>query len=407
MRKFGAMKRLTLMCVAVTINAFNTFAYEYETRRQDNHFLHIVVINPREYKAEIAKANNAMFGREDVASIASRLDAEIAINAGFFEIKNSATSLPSGTLIVEESIYGLNCDSHHVLKVNEAGKLSIEKFKPKIMLELGREMLEIKNINGVVKKTYADKPVLYTSAFGSRTLTDYHSRREITFDRTGHMDKIFEHGNVSIPRGGFVVSFPRERQVQKLPKRSVQLHLHKPLNVPGGNSYVSGIPLLVDSYKIPKALENKTSSFFLNPHARTAVGIKPNGSVIIVVAEHNYSRDIGSVSLDEIKSLIYSRKEDLVAKYDKDIKDLSFAELKGIIKENFSSEEEVTGLNILQLAQLMQELGCKYALNLDGGGSSTLWLKDKIVNQTVGDDDESKGQSVLRSVSDAIVFRKR
>jgi exopolysaccharide biosynthesis protein len=33
-----------------------------------------------------------------------------------------------------------------------------------------------------------------------------------------------------------------------------------------------------------------------------------------------------------------------------------------------------------ELAGLMQRYGCKHALNLDGGGSSTLWLDDRVVN---------------------------
>jgi exopolysaccharide biosynthesis protein len=54
----------------------------------------------------------------------------------------------------------------------------------------------------------------------------------------------------------------------------------------------------------------------------------------------------------------------------------------------------------------MQNEGCQYAINLDGGGSSTLWLEDKVVNQTIGDVDENNSQATERPVSDAIVFRK-
>jgi hypothetical protein len=35
--------------------------------------------------------------------------------------------------------------------------------------------------------------------------------------------------------------------------------------------------------------------------------------------------------------------------------------------------DESTGLSLLQLAELMKELGCRTAYNLDGGGSSTIW----------------------------------
>jgi len=43
--------------------------------------------------------------------------------------------------------------------------------------------------------------------------------------------------------------------------------------------------------------------------------------------------------------------------------------------------EGVAGLTLPQLATLMVEVGACTALNLDGGGSSALWLRDRIVNR--------------------------
>jgi exopolysaccharide biosynthesis protein len=42
---------------------------------------------------------------------------------------------------------------------------------------------------------------------------------------------------------------------------------------------------------------------------------------------------------------------------------------------------EVSGPTLPELAALMVELGACTALNLDGGGSSALWLRERIVNQ--------------------------
>jgi len=38
------------------------------------------------------------------------------------------------------------------------------------------------------------------------------------------------------------------------------------------------------------------------------------------------------------------------------------------------------GMTYPELAALMQRLGCTHAMNLDGGGSSTLWLGGRIMN---------------------------
>jgi exopolysaccharide biosynthesis protein len=43
--------------------------------------------------------------------------------------------------------------------------------------------------------------------------------------------------------------------------------------------------------------------------------------------------------------------------------------------------EGVPGLTLPELANLLDELGACTALNLDGGGSSAMWVRDRIVNQ--------------------------
>lgn len=42
--------------------------------------------------------------------------------------------------------------------------------------------------------------------------------------------------------------------------------------------------------------------------------------------------------------------------------------------------EESAGLTLFQLAQVMKELGCRTAYNLDGGGSSTMWFMGNVIN---------------------------
>lgn len=47
--------------------------------------------------------------------------------------------------------------------------------------------------------------------------------------------------------------------------------------------------------------------------------------------------------------------------------------------------------------------GCIEALNLDGGGSSTMVFKGKIVNTPHGDEDEPQGEKAVRRVADAVI----
>ena len=60
--------------------------------------------------------------------------------------------------------------------------------------------------------------------------------------------------------------------------------------------------------------------------------------------------------------------------------------------------EESEGLSLLELAELMYELGVETAYNLDGGGSSTMYFNGKVVNKPT-----TSGKSIKeRSVSDIV-----
>jgi exopolysaccharide biosynthesis protein len=58
------------------------------------------------------------------------------------------------------------------------------------------------------------------------------------------------------------------------------------------------------------------------------------------------------------------------------------------------------GVSFAELADLMIELGCKEALNLDGGGSTTLWLNGNVANHP-----SEKG--VERNVANALVLVRK
>ena len=63
--------------------------------------------------------------------------------------------------------------------------------------------------------------------------------------------------------------------------------------------------------------------------------------------------------------------------------------------------DESAGLSLYQLAEVMENLGCKTAYNLDGGGSSTMYFNGEIVNNPTGGR-AGHGEGSERSVSDIV-----
>ena len=61
---------------------------------------------------------------------------------------------------------------------------------------------------------------------------------------------------------------------------------------------------------------------------------------------------------------------------------------------------ESVGMNLQELAEFLLEIGATDAMNLDGGGSTTMFLDGKVVNKPSDKDGE-------RRVSDAILVFPR
>ena len=107
--------------------------------------------------------------------------------------------------------------------------------------------------------------------------------------------------------------------------------LRKTLGFAGSVDLLGGNPMLVVDGAVPSADVDQSGGFF-GPNPRTAVGTTADGTLLLVVVDGR--------------------------------------------RPGYS-----TGATMRQLADLMVSLGARHALNLDGGGSTTLWLNGTIANR--------------------------
>lgn len=129
------------------------------------------------------------------------------------------------------------------------------------------------------------------------------------------------------------------------------------------DNVVGGVPLLIKSgKKVQDYSPEKARSTFLNErHARTAVCIKPDRTWEWFVISHTKTEDRAHV------------------------------------------RRTVEGFTIAELSDFLMEQHCQDAINLDGGGSSTLVIGDRVVNWPAGDRHGNTHRYHLRPVSDAIL----
>ena len=282
--------------------------YNYNITKEHHHVLHTIIIPANSMNTNIVMAVNKKYGITSLRAIAQRHNAEIAVNAGFFENDGK----PTGLLIIDGVSHG-----QASLKKKSSGRFN------------QHSLLVLKN-NKV---------------------------------------QIYNH-----------------RELEKI----------KP-----PFSAVMGIPLLLDKGRITAAVRKGGSSFFKLPHARTAIGLRENGDVVLVYAEDHQLADFKQLSVGQLYRVLQKHKTTIEAQYGKNLDQLTLKEVQSAYQSTLAQgKNQPKGMDLMSLAAYMKRLKCVRALNLDGGSSSGLWLSDKCVSTRT---DQSER---CPEIANALVFKR-
>lgn len=384
------MKKIVIITLIIAVSLQ---AYEYEKHTYNNHVVHIVTIDLQEYRAHYVKAHDAVFGRETVRQMAERSGATIAINGGFFEVGSTRDGMPSGTSIEESIIFGLTLSEHDCLVWDKNGELSVRRISPTVVAIADDVAVSVHSVNQYIQES---EIVLYTSGWGRNTLTPYEERVEVSFDSDFQLEYVHKHGNNDIPERGYVVSFPEENNLNL---ENLKLLIATTRNGQSLSSAVKGIPMLVQNGKIlDRVVDNKATGHTL-PYARTALGIKKNGTIVIVATEPFSTLDPKGMTLSDLKNVLMSKGEEFAQSLNKKIWEFTLFDLKNMLKKEYTSRgKEIVGLTMVELADLMISLGADSAINLGGGATTTIWIDGQdVLNE----------KAAKTAVADAIVFIKK
>lgn len=191
-----------------------------------------------------------------------------------------------------------------------------------------------RSFTGINRERIDNDLILYTSSFGTSTGTNQYGTEVRLKD--GRVVEVSSDGNMKLEESTEVLSGhgPAAEFLQKL-KKGTRVYLQHNLSnkiVEDAKYIVGAGPLLVESGKVKvMAAEEEFANDIKNGRApRTAIGIKADGSLLLVVVDGRSS---------------YSG-----------------------------------GVTLTELAEYLLKLGAVSAMNFDGGGSSEMVIKNKIVN---------------------------
>jgi exopolysaccharide biosynthesis protein len=362
---------LIFFCFSISAQDFRTIRdgieYAETTRGTKDEPVHInlLKLDLTKVRLDVVHAMDAAIGLEKTSSIAARYGALAAINAGFFRIDSSIfRGDATGVLQIDNNFlsesYSERC-ALEILNLTDKTIVFIEKVNASAKIQINKKSYEA----GINRQRKEDDIVIFTRFFNRTTLTNPDGIEFVV--RKNKVVGIFDgKGSSEIPADGFVISASgkkREEFLRLLRKRTKVSEVtsytitmdgsSKPNMFGPAEDVIGGVPQLIKNGKIEITWEQEKSSkeFVETRHPRTAVAKLKDGKFLMVTVD---GRQAG-----------YS-----------------------------------VGMNLNELAAFLLELGATDAMNLDGGGSTTMFLDGKIVNKP----SDKEGE---RSVGDAILVFPR
>ncbi|MEP6817924.1 MAG: phosphodiester glycosidase family protein [bacterium] len=302
-------------------------------------------------------------GLETVSSLAARYGAAAATNGGYFLVNGTYRGECVGLLLLDGKLISEpHNDREEFGLINKGATTEVVFGHLKFQGQISVNSLE-RDVKGLNRPVSAGEMVLFTPEFHRTTLTGPEVIEVIV--RRGKVATIRDlRGSSQIPADGYVISAvgkSRDWVKQHIhPGSRINFSWHLNSIEPGddkkwqGASTILGAgPQLIKAGKvaITNLQEQITPAFVNDGHPRTAIAKLASGKLLLVTID---GRQPG----------------------------------------------ESIGMSLPMLADLLLEFGAVEAMNLDGGGSTTMVIHNKVVNKP-------SDQTGERPVSDAIlVFPK-
>lgn len=287
--------------------------------------LNIVEISPNINPAlEIAPtlASETLARKSSITNIAKKNNSIVAINGTFFKPQ---TGVPLGTLMINKKMYTGPIYNRVAMGIFD-DSYDMARVQLNASLKSKKITVKVDNINQ--PRMLASYVLVYTRDWGkaSPTTPKYGTQIAIADNKIVNVSS----QSLEIPENGFVVVGPASKLEALYNQKKIELDLATTPDWKGVNHIISGGPYLVKNKEVFVDMTEQKLGSIGGRNPRTAIGYTVDNNLILVTVD--------------------------------------------------GRENNSVGMTLMELGRFMKDIGCVNAMNLDGGGSTVMYVNGRVVN---------------------------
>ncbi len=279
-------------------------------------------VNPK-IKIEPVLASTTLSHKASITAMAKKNNSLVAVNGAFFLPQ---TGCPLGTMMVDRKLYTGPVFNRVAMGISDNG-FKMDRVQLNANLKCGWNNIKIDNINQ--PRMSVAYTLCYTSDWGAMSpYTPKNGLQVVVSD-----GKVISIGSQKypIPLNGFVIVGPAAKLSALKINDRVDLEVKTNPDWDDVNHIISGGPYLVKDGNVYVDIQDQKLLAIGGRNPRTAIGYTKDNRFIMITADGREGSSIG--------------------------------------------------MTLKEIAYLMHSLGCVNAMNLDGGGSTVMYVKGLIANR--------------------------
>ena len=279
-------------------------------------------VNPK-IKVEPVLASATLSRKASITAMARRNNSLVAVNGAFFLPQ---TGCPLGTMMVDKKLYTGPVFNRVAMGIFDDG-FKMDRVKLNANLKCGWNNIKVDNINQ--PRMSVAYTLCYTPDWGTMApVTPKNGLQVVVSD--GKVISITKQRS-PIPLNGFVLVGPATNLLPLKINDKVELDVKTLPAWENVNHIISGGPYLVKDGQVYVDIQDQKLLAIGGRNPRTAIGYTKDNRFIMITADGREGSSIG--------------------------------------------------MTLKELAYYMKQLGCVNAMNLDGGGSTVMYVKGAIANK--------------------------